>query len=216
MVVKVLGQPHYACPRRVILGLLEKEIEYEVVIVDGKVGENKGPEYLKLQPFGLYPTIQDGDFTLFESRAILRYYSEKYKNQGTDLLGKTLEEKALVEQWVEVESHNLNPPLMQLVIHILVNPVLGRPSDPKVIKESEEKVVKVLDIYEEKLSKTKYLAGDFFSLADLTHLPLTYYLLDPLKKAYLVRDRKHVSAWWDDITSRPSWKKTVELYPFPF
>ncbi|KAE9603270.1 putative glutathione peroxidase, Glutathione transferase [Lupinus albus] len=151
-----------------------------------------------------------------ESRAILRYYSEKYKNQGTDLLGKTLEEKALVEQWVEVESHNLNPPLMQLVIHILVNPVLGRPSDPKVIKESEEKVVKVLDIYEEKLSKTKYLAGDFFSLADLTHLPLTYYLLDPLKKAYLVRDRKHVSAWWDDITSRPSWKKTVELYPFPF
>ncbi|CAL0306099.1 unnamed protein product [Lupinus luteus] len=216
MVVKVLGQPSYACPRRVILALLEKEIEHEIVIVDGKVGQDKGPEYLKLQPFGLYPTIQDGDLTLFESRAIIRYYAEKYRNQGTDLLGKTLEERALIEQWVEVESQNLNPPLMQLVIQILVYPAFGRASDPKVIEESEEKVAKVLDIYEEKLSKTKYLAGDSFTLADLTHLPLTYYLLEPLKKPYLVRDRKHVSAWWDDITSRPSWKKSVELYPFPF
>ncbi|TYI93358.1 hypothetical protein E1A91_D02G132100v1 [Gossypium mustelinum] len=50
---------------------------------------------------------------------------------------------------------------------------MGFPHDENLIKESEEKLGKVLDIYEERLSKNKYLAGDFFSLADLSHLPFT-------------------------------------------
>ncbi|RDX68956.1 Glutathione S-transferase F9 [Mucuna pruriens] len=214
MVVKVYG-PDYANPKRVIVCLIEKEIEFETVHVDGFKGEHKQPEYLKLQPFGLLPVIQDGDYTLYESRAILRYYAEKYKDQGTDLLGKTLEERGLVEQWLEVEAHNYYPPIYNLVMNILVSPLLGLPSDPKVIQESEEKLGKVLDIYEERLSKTKYLAGDFFSLADLSHLPFTHYLMNQMKKEYMFRERKHVSAWWDDISNRPSWKKVLQLYKYP-
>ncbi|XP_020240115.1 glutathione S-transferase F9 [Cajanus cajan] len=214
MVVKVYGSD-YANPKRVIMCLIEKEIEFETVFVDGFKGENKKPEYLKLQPFGLLPAIQDGDYTLYESRAICRYYAEKYKNQGTDLLGKTIEERGLVEQWLEVEAHNYHPPLYNLVMNIVISPLLGLPSDPKVIKESEEKLGKVLDIYEERLSKTKYLAGDFFSLADLSHLPFTHYL-SQMKKEYLIRERVHVSAWLDDISNRPSWKKVLELSKNPF
>ncbi|KAK7304981.1 hypothetical protein VNO77_42878 [Canavalia gladiata] len=214
MVVKVYG-PDYACPKRVIVGLIEKEIEFETVHIDGFKLEHKEPEYLKLQPFGLLPVIQDGDYVLYESRAILRYYAEKYKNQGTDLLGKTIEDRGLVEQWLDVEAHNFNPPIFNLVMHILVSPLMGLPSDPKVIEESEEKLIKVLDIYEQRLSKTKYLAGDFFSLADLSHLPFTHYLMNQMKKEYMVRERKHVSAWWDDISNRPSWQKVLQLYKYP-
>lgn len=150
-----------------------------------------------------------------ESRAVLRYYCEKYKKQGTDLLGKTLEAGDLVEKWLEVEAHNYYPPIYNLVMHVLVHPYKGEPFDPKVIQESEEKLGKVLDIYEERLSKTKYLAGDFFSLADLSHLPFTHYLMNHMKKGYMVRERKHVSAWWDDISNRPSWKKVLQLYKDP-
>ncbi|XP_020240114.1 glutathione S-transferase F9 [Cajanus cajan] len=214
MVVKVYG-PDYANPKRVIVCLIEKEIEFETVFVDGFKGEHKKPEYLKLQPFGLLPVVQDDDYTLYESRAILRYYAEKYKNQGTDLLGKTIEERGLVEQWLEVEAHNYYPPIYNLVMNILVSPLLGHPSDQKVIEESEEKLGKVLDVYEERLSKTKYLAGDFFSLADLSHLPFTHYLMNQMKKEHMVRERKHVSAWWDDISNRPSWKKVLQLYKYP-
>ncbi|KAK2441488.1 glutathione S-transferase F9 [Trifolium repens] len=214
MVVKVYG-PDYACPKRVIVCLIEKDIEFETVHVDGFKGEHKEAEYLKLQPFGLLPVIQDGDYILYESRAILRYYAEKYKNQGTDLLGKTIEERGLVEQWLEVEAHNFNPPVYNLVMNILVYPLVGLPSDPKVIEESKEKLGKVLDIYEERLSKTKYLAGDFFSLADLSHLPFGHYLMNSMGLENMVKERKHVSAWWDDISNRPSWKKVLELYKFP-
>ncbi|KAG8375237.1 hypothetical protein BUALT_Bualt10G0079400 [Buddleja alternifolia] len=214
MVVKVYG-PAYASSKRVIACLIEKEIEYEVVSIDLFKGENKTPEYLKLQPFGVLPVIQDGDFTLYESRAIMRYYAEKYKSQGTDLYGKTMEEKGLIDQWVEVEAHNFQPPLYDLVVQLLFAPKLGVTPDQNRIKEDEEKLARVLDVYEERLSKSKYLVGDSFSLADLSHLPFTQYLASGLGKEYMIRDRKHVSEWWDAISNRPSWKKVLQLYPAP-
>ncbi|TKY46766.1 Glutathione S-transferase F10 [Spatholobus suberectus] len=141
MVVKVYG-PTYGCPKRVLVCLIEKEIEFETVHVDLFKGENKEPEFLKLQPFGLLPVIQDDDYTLYESHAIIRYFAEKYKDQGTDLLGKTIEERGLVEQWLEVEAHNFHPPLYNLVINVLFAPLMGAPSDQKVIEESDQKLGK--------------------------------------------------------------------------
>ncbi|OMO49775.1 hypothetical protein COLO4_38389 [Corchorus olitorius] len=214
MVVKVYG-PAYASPKRVILCLIEKGVEFETVHVDLLKGENRDPEFLKMQPFGSLPVTQDGDLTLFESRATMRYFAEKYKSQGTDLLGKTLEEKALVDNWIDVEATSFNPPIYALTFQILFAPALGLTKDEKVIQENEEKLAKVLDIYEERLSKSKYLAGDFFSLADLSHIPFTQYLVGPMGKEPMVKSRKHVSAWWDDISSRPSWAKTLQICPPP-
>lgn len=172
-------------------------------------------DFAYLQPFGALPVIQDGDYTLYESRAIIRYYAEKYKTQGTELLGRTVEERGLVEQWLEVEAHNFHPPLDDLVIHVLFDGKKGVTPDEKRIKEDEEKLARVLDVYEQRLSTSKYLAGDSFSLADLSHLPFGHYLVTSLGKEYMIRERKHVSRWWDDISNRPSWKKVLHLYPPP-
>ncbi|XVF71226.1 hypothetical protein PTKIN_Ptkin12aG0019100 [Pterospermum kingtungense] len=335
MVVKVYG-PAYASPKRVLVCLIEKEVEFETVPIDLLKGEHKDPDYLKLQPFGTIPVTQDGDYILYEiegderlrvnfwalaasirqfsvgfgaevkgfmvakvslvwealgsrsvmemmikmavvlgqshaegwqrwvevavlqvaawlgfganlervkgkggqvsiteegkkidewrpcnggaelgeeSRAIIRYYAEKYKSQGADLLGNTIEEMGQVENWLEVEAHSYNPPIYILAVQILLFSKLGFTSDQNLIKESEEKLAKLLDVYEERLSKSKYLAGDFFSLADLSHLPFTHYLVGPMGKEDMIRSRKHVSAWWDDISSRPSWQKVLQLYP---
>ncbi|KAJ0455759.1 putative glutathione transferase [Helianthus annuus] len=193
MVVKVYG-PAYASPKRVLLCLVEKEIDFETVPVDLIAGENLTPDYLQLQPFGSLPVIQDGDYTLFEPSSVTML--KKYKTQGTDLLGKTLEDQGLVNQWLEVEAHNYHPPLLNLVLHIMFSPHFGIVRNEQVINESEEKLVKVLDVYEDRLSKSKYLAGDFFSLADLSHIPFTSYLVGPVGKEYMIKERKHVSAWW--------------------
>ncbi|KAL5729943.1 glutathione transferase [Ranunculus cassubicifolius] len=214
MVVKVYGRAWFflsSSTRRVVVCLIEKEIDYEIIPVDVYNGAHKEPEFLKLQPFGVLPVIEDGDFTLYESRAIIRYYAEKYKFQGTRLLGKTIEDRGIVEQWLEVEGQNYHPPIYNLILHLLIHPKMGLPVDTKVIDESEKKLGKVLDIYEDRLSKSKYLAGDFFSLADLSHLPFTHYLVTAAGKEYMITDRKHVSAWWNDISSRPAWKKVLQL-----
>ncbi|CAK9147857.1 unnamed protein product [Ilex paraguariensis] len=210
MVVKVYG-PDYASTKRVIACLIEKEIEFETVPINIFNGDTKKPEFLALQPFGVVPVIEDEDGTLFESRAIIRYCAQKYESQGTALFGKTSRERGLVEQWLEVEAHNFHPPVYNLVVNIMFSSQLGITPDPKVIEESEEKLGKVLDIYEMRLSRNKYLAGDFFSLADLSHLPFTQYLVGGVGKEYMIRGRKHVSAWWDNISNRASWKKILQL-----
>ncbi|KAL0313956.1 UNVERIFIED_CONTAM: Glutathione S-transferase F12, partial [Sesamum angustifolium] len=64
MVVKVYGAA-YGSTKRVIACFIEKEIEYDVVDIDLFKGENTTPEYLNLQPFGVLPVIQDGDYTLY-------------------------------------------------------------------------------------------------------------------------------------------------------
>lgn len=150
-------------------------------------------------------------FQCVESRAIIRYFAEKYKFQGTDLHGKSNEERGQVEQWLEVEAQNYHPHVYNLAIHILFASVLGFAPDEKLIQESEEKLAKVLDIYEDRLAKSKYLAGDFLALPILATFPLYITWLVPLKKEYMIRSRKRVSCWWDDISNRPSWKKVLQL-----
>lgn len=87
--------------------------------------------------------------------------------------------------------------------------------DQVVIKQNEEKLRKVLDIYEKRLGDSQFLAGDEFSLADLSHLPNSHYLMSAADTRDLFTSRKNVERWWDEISSRDSWKKVVELHKSP-
>ncbi|CAI9110325.1 OLC1v1010331C1 [Oldenlandia corymbosa var. corymbosa] len=208
MVVKVYGPVTAGCPQRVMVCLFEVGVEFEVKHVDLEHMEQKKPEFLLLQPFGQVPVIEDGDFRLFESRAIVRYYASKH---GPNLLGTTLEEKAQVDQWLEVESHNFNDNLFGLVLQLEVFPRMGQGTDWKLVQHHVEVLNKVLDVYEERLSKTKYLAGNYYSIADMCHLPGITFLMTEGKLGHLIKDRKNVNSWWNDISSRPAWKKVLAL-----
>lgn len=214
MVVKVYGPAMAVCPQRVMACLLEKGVEFDLVHVDLDSGEQKLPEFLLKQPFGQVPVVEDGDFKLFESRAIIRYYAAKYEDRGPNLLGNTLEEKALVDQWLEIEAHNFNDLVFNIVFQVVILPRIGQQSDSELVRTYEEKLEKVLDVYEQRLSKSKYLAGDSFTLADLSHLPATRYLVNEAGLGHLVKDRKKLNAWWEDISSRPAWKKLINLAGF--
>ncbi|KAK4347642.1 hypothetical protein RND71_033981 [Anisodus tanguticus] len=211
MVVKVYGSAMAACPQRVMVCLIELGVDFELIHVDLDSLEQKKSEFLVLQPFGQVPVIEDGDFRLFESRAIIRYYAAKYEDKGTKLTGTTLEEKALVDQWLEVESNNYNDLVYNMVLQLLVFPKIGHKSDLTLVQNCADKLEKVLDIYEQRLSKSKYLAGDFFSLADLSHLPSLRFVMNEGGFAHLVTKRKCLHDWYLDISSRPAWKKVLDL-----
>ncbi|KAF3444273.1 hypothetical protein FNV43_RR13963 [Rhamnella rubrinervis] len=215
MAVKVYGTLRSACSQRVLACFLEKDVEFEIVNVVLQAGDHKKPDFLLLQPFGQVPVIEDGDFKLFESRAIIRYYANKYANQGPNLLGTTLEEKAMVDQWLEVEAHNFNDLVYTLVLQLVIQPQMGERGNLALVDTCEKKLEKVLDAYEERLSKSNYLAGNAFTLADLSHLPAIRYLTDEVKMGHLVTERKNLNAWWMDISSRPAWKKLMKIAGFP-
>jgi len=209
MGVKIFGASMSTCTARVLTCCIEKEAEYELVPVNMQVGEHKQPAFLAKNPFGQIPALEDEDLTIFESRAIVGYISHKYKDQGTDLIRHgNIKETALVANWVEVEAQHYNPPISAIVAQLIFMPMFGKTPDQAIIAAEAEKLGKVLDVYEARLSKNKYLAGDFFSLADLNHFPYTYYMMKT-DQASLINSRPHVKAWWEAVSSRPAFKKVA-------
>ncbi|ESQ41705.1 hypothetical protein EUTSA_v10014654mg [Eutrema salsugineum] len=211
MVVKVYGQITAACPQRVLLCFLEKGIEFEIIHVDLDTLEQKKPEHLLRQPFGQVPAIEDGDFKLFESRAIARYYATKYSDQGTNLLGKSLEHRAIVDQWADVEVHYFNVLAHPIVMNLVIKPKLGEECDLNLVEELKKKLEVVLDVYDNRLSSNRFLGGDEFTMADLTHMPAMRYLMSITDINRIVKARVNMNRWWEEITARPSWKKLMEM-----
>lgn len=71
MVLKLYGSA--MSTSRVLTVILEKQLPYELILVDIAKGEQKSEDFMKLQPFGKVPVLDDDGFILFESRAICRY-----------------------------------------------------------------------------------------------------------------------------------------------
>ncbi|KAL9235780.1 hypothetical protein vseg_010516 [Gypsophila vaccaria] len=211
MVVKLYGLPMSTCTARAMICLEEKHVEFELVPVNLFNSEHKRPSFLSKNPFGQIPALEDGDLTIFESRAISAYIAEKYKdNNTTDLLRQEdLKEATLVKVWMEVEAQRYEPIIRPITYQYFVAPLFGKTTDQIIIDQNLEKLGKVLDVYEEKLKCTKYLAGDYYTLADLHHLPCTHYFMKT-PYASLLNGRPHVRAWWEDVSSRPSSMKVFE------
>ena len=111
MALKLYGYPVSTCTRRVAVVLKEKNVPYEFVEIDMAKGEHKAPENVVHQPFGQVPYLEDGNFVLFESRAIARYVATKYAAQGTPLVPDPadLQKTALLDQAMSIELSNFDP-----------------------------------------------------------------------------------------------------------
>ncbi|KAG6557480.1 hypothetical protein Mapa_000753 [Marchantia paleacea] len=213
MGLKVYGMGMSPAVRIVIFTLYEKDADdFELIRLNLVSGDHKKPAFLEMNPFGKLPAFKDDDLTLFESRAIVRYVAAKFEGQGSPLLGTTLKEKALVDQWIEAESQNFNGPCQTLLAQLIFHKVLmNKEPDEGVVATNVEKLEAVLDVYESRLSKSKYLAGEFFSLADLVHVPYLHFLITGTRLSSIVTSRKHVNAWWEAISSRPTWTRVLSI-----
>jgi glutathione S-transferase len=83
----------------------------------------------------------------------------------------------------------------------------GKPDMDKVTK-GRDGSAKVLDVADRALMTQAYLAGDTFSLADISWLPYLQYLA-ATPHGTLITERPHVKAWWQRISTRPSWRKVA-------
>ncbi|XAR61307.1 Glutathione transferase [Bertholletia excelsa] len=131
-----------------------------------------------------------------------------YPDKGTKLICGDEKQMAAVSVWVEVESQHFNAPSSALARELFTKQIFGLKADAKAVEENEQKLAKVLDVYEARLSKSKYIGCDCFTLADLLHLPnLEMLFKTPVKAAF--ESRPNVSRWANEILARPAWKKVV-------
>ncbi|OQU89855.1 microtubule-associated protein futsch isoform X1 [Sorghum bicolor] len=201
-IVQVYHEKSFILPdvSRVLACLYEKDVKFETHTASYK-------SLLRLQAASHAPVpFYDGPTFLEESREICRYIAEKYEHQGYPfLLGKDALERASVEQWLHNEEHAFNPPSRALFCHLAFP--LGEEDDG--IDMHMRKVEEVLEVYDQRLSDSEFLAGNKFTLADLVHLPNSHYIKASDKFLYLYDSRKNVRRWWDAISDRDSWKKVL-------
>ncbi|XP_037488459.1 glutathione S-transferase 4-like [Triticum dicoccoides] len=207
--LKVYGWAVSPFVARALICLEEAGVDYELIPMKREAGDHLLPDFLARNPFGQVPVLEDGDLTLFESRAIARHVLRKY--QPELLVGDgSPESAAMVDVWLEVEAHQYNPSAGAISIQCLLVPFLGGTRDQAIVDENVVKLRKVLEVYEARLSASKYLAGESVSLADLSHFPLMHYFMET-EYASLVEERPHVKAWWEELKARPAARTVTEF-----
>ncbi|KAF3324917.1 DNA-directed RNA polymerase II subunit RPB1-like protein [Carex littledalei] len=218
-IVKVYyGKPILPEVSRVLACLYEKEfkqVAFEYV-------DSTPIDLIRLQASTSVPApfFEDGSKFLFgktseskfntgsESRAICRYVSETYANRGNRyLLGHDLLDRVSIEQWLKSEEQSFDPPSRALVLQ-LAFPLSTKSSND--LREESERLAKVLDVYNHRLGESQYLAGDEFTLADLTHLPNSQYIATSYEWGHLFDERENLKRWWEEVSIRPSWSQAVE------
>ncbi|MBN1908069.1 MAG: glutathione S-transferase family protein [Deltaproteobacteria bacterium] len=183
--------------------MIEMGIKYEEVKVDFEKGDQFKPEYLKLNPNGKIPCIVDGDFVLWESMAINKYIATKY---NSELLGKTLEENALIDQWSYWAILEVQANLYAIAFQKFWVQEADR--DEKAIKKAMDELPKVLKILDNQLEGKEYILGTRFTLADI-NVASCVMAADFAKYDYSAY--KNVSNWIANLNKRPSFAQI----PFP-
>ncbi|QSQ19761.1 glutathione S-transferase N-terminal domain-containing protein [Pyxidicoccus parkwayensis] len=205
--MKLYGHPMSTCTRKVLTTLAEKGQEAQFVLVDLAKGEQKQPAHLARQPFGVIPAFEDDGTMFYESRAIMRYLDRKLP--GTALTPTNPRAYGLMEQYISVEQSYFSPSAMKVIMERFFKPHMGggAPDEAKVA-EGLKGVERVFGIIDPVLGKQQYLAGDSFSLAEVSWMPyMDYFAM--AGGADLINQHKNVAAWWSRVSSRPSWKKVT-------
>ncbi len=187
--------------RRVTVFMAEKGIECEKVSVDIRGGENIQSEYLRKNPAGRVPVLEldDGSF-ISESMAICRYLEAIQPEPN--LFGVSAIEIANVEMWQRRVELNLFSEIAGAFRNIT-----GFFKDRETCVEEwgrvcAEKAPKALSMFDDQLSINEYLAGERFTVADIT-LAITLDFAEMVKVAPLPT-LDNISRWREGVVARTS------------
>ncbi|KAL8142507.1 hypothetical protein V2J09_015539 [Rumex salicifolius] len=203
LIRKLHGSVDCFATQRVMASLFEHQLEFQFVPVDLKAANN--PYLLSLNPFGEIPVFEDGDVTLFESTAAMRYISHEYATQAIQQVYMTPLMQGVVATWIDVENHQFREPAVRLIEAI-------RSGNEAAAEVEERRLGRVLDVYEERLTASEFLGGDKFTAADLTHVPYLHALMQSARgKRFLLEGRPHVASWCVGVLSRTSWARVQQM-----
>jgi glutathione S-transferase len=201
--MKLYGHPLSSCTRKVLVTLHEKGATAEFVLVDLFLGEQKAAAHMARHPFGVVPALDDDGFVLFESRAILRYLDGRFP--APPLTPARPKDVARMDQWLSVDQSYVAPHTRALAVERILKKHEGRAPDPAVERASEGALASALGVVDRALRDTPYLAGDAFSLADISLMPYVA-SLPMIGAEHLVAGMPHLGAWWKGVRERASWK----------
>ncbi len=189
-------------PRRVRIFLAEKGVSIPRVEVDLAKLDHKQPEFTALNPFQTIPVLELDDGTrIAESIAICRYIESLWPEPN--LFGLTPLEQAMIEMWQRQLELRLLLPIAQVLRHS--HPRMAEMENPQVpdwAAVNRPRALKAMAIVDEALSDRPFIAGDRFTIADVTGLVA----LDFAKPARIAipPELVRLNRWHAALKARPS------------
>ncbi len=202
--MKILDERRAPNPRRVRVFLAEKGIHVPFEQVEIMSGAHKSAEFAKLNPVQRVPVLILNDGTaISESMAICRYFEGIQPEPS--LFGRTPIEIALIEMWNRRAELNFFFPVAHYFRH--THPAMAGLEIPQVEQWGEAnkpRVAEIIRIFDERLSASPFLAGERFSVADITAM-IAADFMKPARLA-IPDDALHFKRWYAEASSRPSHK----------
>jgi GST-like protein len=185
--------------------LEELGLPYELHRIDLGKGEQKAPDYLKINPNGRIPAIVDrdeGNFAVFESGAILLYLAEKTGK----LIPGDRKGRSTVIQWLMFQMAGIGP--MQGQAHVFLHS--APETIPYAIERYQNETRRLYGVLEARLAAVPYLAGSAFTLADVANWTWIWFhgfAGIPLE------DFPHLKRWFEELEARPGFQRGMAVTP---
>jgi glutathione S-transferase len=206
----VYGFPRSTFVNIVRLVLMHKNIPYVFHDLESAMGKG---EHLALHPFNRVPILKHGDFTVYETSAIVSYIDEAF--EGPRLTPPEARARARMNQWISAVNSYYYPYMIYHVTHErLVYPELGIASDEKVVAHALPKVELALGVMERELAHGEsYLLGPELTLADFYLLPSTFAFSLTNEGKALYPKFPAFCRWRERMESLPTTKKLRAIVP---
>ena len=161
--IRIWGRANSGNVKKVLVVADELNLAYERIDAGRQFGVVDTPAYRKLNPNGRVPTIEDGDYVLWESHAICRYLAMQY--DGEAIYPRDAKARAGVDRWMDW----LLATLVAVDVPVFWGTIRTPPEkqDKAAITENVKKLSAVMQILEDRLAGRQYLEGDQATLADL-------------------------------------------------
>lgn len=202
--IEVYGRRNSANVQKVMWTLGELALDYKRHDVAGSFGVPPG--YEKLNPNPIVPTIQDGDLTLWESNACVRYLAREYGEGG--LWPAHRNTRALADQWMEWQRSDLSAAFFPMFMNMIR--IAPDKANVKAIERGIAGCNQAFTQLDEHLANSHYVAGEELSVGDIALGPMVYrYLAMAIERPQL----PNVEAWYARLADRPAFQRHV-MIPF--
>jgi glutathione S-transferase len=207
MTMRLYYNPFSPNARRALMTAIHLNVNVERVVVDLRKGEQKRPEYLKLNPNGKVPTLDDDGFILWESRAIMQYLAEK--TPGQTIYPQEVHARADVNHWMFWDAVHLSPALGIIIFERLVKGLLGAgAADAKEVERGEKQLAPLMPVLDAQLATRAFVCGNTVTIADFTlAAPLIF-----AERAQISLPA-HVAAWFQRVAAIDAYMQTVPQLP---
>jgi glutathione S-transferase len=205
--MRLYQHPMSANSRAATLAALQLKIPLEMVFVDLAKGEQHLPAYLNMNPNHRVPVLEDGDFHLWESRAIMQYLADK--TPGQTVYPTDARARADVNRWLFWSGQHFAPYVGVFFWENLVKPMIGRGApDRAELQRAEPLFNEFAAVLDKHLTDRKWISGSDLTLADLS-IASVWACAAPGKAP--VAWYANIQRWFMRIQGLDVWQQTEQM-----